>query len=196
MDKLCDFLSMTQPSVNVLMEAIISPEKIRVNGLSIAELNTKFESIGIEFKSARELKGYYDPSSEKIIIQVPDNYGDSELEAMIGHELIHREQNKRSNNLYSHQTKKLVQEINELIAVYEKSPNSKTQKEIENKINFFLYNTSQEKMAYAFQLVMDTTFGFKSPSDIIKHLEKIPTLKIDNQLKKYIGMYWLIKDKL
>ena len=51
-------------------------------------------------------------------------------------------------------------------------------------------------MAYAYQLVMDKTFGFKTPSDIIKHLEKVPTIKIDNQLKKYIGMYWLIMDKL
>lgn len=48
-------------------------------------------------------------------------------------------------------------------------------------------------MAYAYQEVKSNTSG--KISDIIDKLLRNGFI-VDNKLKKYIGMYWLIKDKI
>lgn len=59
--------------------------------------------------------------------------------------------------------------------------------------NDYLYNTVYEKMAYAYQEVKSNTSG--KISDIIDKLQRSGFI-VDNKLKKYIGMYWLIRDKI
>ena len=48
-------------------------------------------------------------------------------------------------------------------------------------------------MAYAYQEVKNNISG--KIADIIKKLERNGFI-VDNKLRKYIGMYWLIKDKI
>ena len=57
----------------------------------------------------------------------------------------------------------------------------------------FLQNSVFENMAYAYSEVKMNRDG--KLSDLIEKFRKSKFV-IDNKLKKYIGMYWLIKDKL
>ena len=57
----------------------------------------------------------------------------------------------------------------------------------------FLQNSVFEKMAYAYSEVKMNRDG--KLSDLIDKFRKNGFL-VDNKLKKYIGMYWLIKDKI
>lgn len=60
------------------------------------------------------------------------------------------------------------------------------------KQKYFLYGTTFEKMAYAYQFVKDrnsTDYKFKSPSDIVMYLMKIPGVEVDDRFRKYISVY-------
>lgn len=116
--------------------------------------------------------------------------------------MVHKIQHKHSNK-YFEQSENIVNQINnnekKLIALF--NQNTVESMKEWNKLrlknikiyNDFLYNTVYEKMAYAYQEVKLNTSG--KISDIIKKLESNGFI-VDNKLKKYIGMYWLIKDKI
>ena len=121
---------------------------------------------------------------------------------MLGHEMIHKAQNKL-NAKFIEQAENLVKRINarqykmnELMNINTIESMKEWQKlfKLNEKERLdFLQNSVFEKMAYAYSEVkMNKNLKL---SDL---LEKFRTSKfiIDNKLKKYIGMYWLIKDKL
>lgn len=57
----------------------------------------------------------------------------------------------------------------------------------------FLYLTPYESMVYAYQFVKE--YYYLTPSAIIDKL-RADNIKINNITKKYVGVYWLIKDKI
>ena len=162
---------------------------------NIDELNKKFKDFDISFESG-ELRAQHNPKNDHIIIYIDDSDFKT-IEAMIGHELIHREQNKRSGEKYYEKTKKIVQEINAVYNDYIIHQTEELKELYYKKLDYFTKGTSQEKIAYAYQMTKsrdDKDYNFKTPTDIVNYLERLPGFKLDNQFKKYIGMYWLIKN--
>lgn len=186
-----------------LCEAVIEPEKIKINTLDEDKLNKEFKKYNVIFHLGNySLNGQYDKVSDTIDIFYSNSNKFNEIEAMIGHEMVHKIQHKHSNK-YFEQSEKIVNKINsnELKLIQLFNTNTvETMKEwnilrVKNiKIyNDYLYNTVYEKMAYAYQEVKMNTTG--KVSDIIDKLKRNGFV-VDNKLKKYIGMYWLIKDKI
>lgn len=185
-----------------ICEAVIEPEKIKINSYNKDKLNKEFSIYNIIFHNNQKLSGYYNKKDDEIHIFYSNKNTFNEIEAMIGHEMVHKIQHKHSNK-YFEQSEKIINAINsnekKLIELFNintidsmKEWNKLRQENIK-LYNNFLYNTVYEKMAYAYQEVKLNTSG--KVTDIINKLEKMGFL-VDNKLKKYIGMYWLIKDKL
>lgn len=182
-----------------MAEAIIRPENIKVNKVDINYLQNKFPDI--EFTLGDDLQGGYDAINDKIHITFNYTNTKDELQAMIGHESIHRIQNKKSNGKYLEQSLTLIRKINNL---GKNIKSSEDEKEYDKIYSEFVYGSSQEKMTYAYQFVKlrnDKEYNFKNPSDIIHYIELFNSKSsikytIDNKMKKYIGMYWLIRDKI
>lgn len=185
-------------------EAVIEPEKIKINTYDEDKLNAEFKKYNLLFiyKEHINLNGFYDKKNDEIQIFYSNKNSFNEIEAMIGHEMVHKIQHKHSNK-YFEQSEKIINQINDnekkLVQLFNtntvqsmKEWNSLRLKNI--KIyNDYLHNTVYEKMAYAYQEVKNCTSG--NITDIIKKLEKNGFI-VDNKLRKYIGMYWLIKDKI
>jgi hypothetical protein len=186
-----------------ICEAVIEPEKIKISTLDEDKLNKQFQKLKIIFHFGNyKLNGRYDKKSDIIDIFYSNTDKLEEIEAMIGHEMVHKIQHKHSNK-YFEQSERIVDQINsnekKLILLFNTNTkesmrewNILRQKNL--KIyNDYLYNTVYEKMAYAYQEVKMNTSG--KIKDIINKLERMGFV-VDNKLKKYIGMYWLIKDKI
>ena len=187
-----------------LCEAVIEPEKIKINTYNEDKLNKEFKKYNIMFiyKDHINLNGYYDKKEDLITVYYSDKDSFNEIEAMVGHEMVHKIQHKHSNK-YFEQSEKIVNQINanekKLIELF--NTNTKESMQEWNKLrlknikiyNDYLFNTVYEKMAYAYQEVKNNTSG--KIADIIKKLERSGFIA-DNKLRKYIGMYWLIKDKI
>ncbi len=186
---------------------VIEPEKIIINTLDIDTLNKEFNKIKIFFHKNNTLTGAYDFKSDNIYIGVSNNDTKEEIEAIIGHELVHKVQHKKSGTNFFKLTERMVKELQELInkrnhylskpggnLIYKKELSYLDelfkQKDLEYKqLNPF------EEMAYAYQFVKNYSKYLDKPHEIIELLihAKFP---VTARLKKYIGMYWLIKDKI
>lgn len=185
-----------------ICEAVIEPEKIKVNSYNEEVLNDDFKKYNIIFHNGYSLSGYYDKQKDEINIYYSEKDSFKEIEAMIGHEMVHKVQHKRSDK-YFEQSKKIIDIINsnnlklqELFSINTIESMKEWEKLRKQNIkihNDFLYNSVFEKMAYAYQEVKLNTSG--NIKDIIDKLERSGFV-IDYKLKKYIGMYWLIKDKI
>lgn len=94
---------------SLILEAIINPGEIKLNSLDLDYLNSEFTKLKIEFREGPLLRGYQ--NGDDIVIVYSKRNKLEEVEAMIGHEIIHREQQKRSPH-YMEQTINRVKEIN------------------------------------------------------------------------------------
>lgn len=187
-----------------LCEAVIEPEKIKINTRDEDILTKEFTKYNILFHNGgqHKLSGYYDKKNDEINIFYSEKDTFKEIEAMVGHEMVHKIQHKHSHK-YFEQCEKIINQINanekRLIDLFnlntKESMKEWNQLRLKNiKIyNDYLFNTVYEKMAYAYQEVKLNTSG--RISDIISKLERMGFV-VDNKLRKYIGMYWLIKDKI
>ena len=140
------------------------------------------------------MRGYN--TGGEIIIIISKNDKLEEIEAMIGHEIIHREQMKKSDK-YLEQTINLVNKINDLATLFNNTHDIKYQKEREKLYNFFTNGSVYELMTYAYQLVKDRkNYKLNTISDIIDFYSKILGYEAPKKFVKYVSMYWLIKDKI
>ena len=198
-----EFLEMAY-GIIPLKEAIILPEKIKMKTKNIDELNSEFKNQNIIFHYAtNELSGYYDKQKDEVHIFFDDKKVDNNsIEAMVAHELVHKEQHKRAGENYFKQSEIMIKKINalgkEISSLYMTNPKSPSIAWNKNKerlalLDEFKYLSPYESMAYACQFVKN--YKDSSPKEIFKHLEddKIP---LNNITKKYIAMYWLIRDKI
>lgn len=133
------------------------------------------------------MRGYN--AGTEIIIVISKNDKLEEIEAMIGHEIIHREQMK-----YMIQTINLVNRINELAT---NTHDIKYQKERDKLYNFFTNGSVYELMAYAYQLVKDRqNYKLNNIADIVDFYSKILGYDAPKKFIKYVRMYWIIRDKI
>ena len=199
-------ISDTYTKITTLNEAIILPENIKINTYDSEKLNKQFEKQKIKFfnvlKNKNDLRARYNPKNDETEVYYSDKNTFNEIEAILGHEMIHKAQNKL-NTKFIEQAENLVKRINsrqekmsELMDINTIESMKEWQKLL--KINEkerldFLQNSVFEKMAYAYSEVKMNRDG--KLSDLIEKFRKSKFV-IDNKLKKYIGMYWLIKDKL
>ena len=187
-----------------LNEAIILPENIKINTHNQEKLNKEFNKYNITFFNSlkNELWARYNPKNDETEVYYSDKNTFNEIEAILGHEMVHKAQNKL-NTKFIEQAENLVKRINSRQEKMSELMNINTIESMKEwqkllKINEkerldFLQNSVFEKMAYAYSEVKMNRDG--KLSDLIEKFRKSKFV-IDNKLKKYIGMYWLIKDKL
>lgn len=179
---------------SLILEAIINPGEINILTLDVDSLNKQFFDLNIKFEQSTELYGNADKND--IFIFVPKDVKKEELQAMIGHEIIHREQYKRSKTFES-ETKKIVKEINDLATEFNKTHNMKILEKRNKLLNYFLYSNIYEMMAYAYQLVKDRkSYGLNSIDEIVEYFSKFLEVKVPKKFINYVRMYWVIKDKI
>jgi hypothetical protein len=201
-------LEWVKETLAFINEGIIKPELISINTYNENKLNNEFKKYNINFiKDNQNLNAYYDKKTDTITIIYSEKDSFNEIEALIGHEMVHKEQHKKSNE-YFKQSGRTIEKINELIQKktkllkepggvlkYSKELN-KLNSEINKIYNYFLYLTPYEKMAYAYQFVyMNKNLN---PNDIIKKLKNSVETKdfpITSDFKKYVAMYWLLRNK-
>lgn len=172
---------------SLILEAIINPGEIKIDSKDINYLNNSFEKLKIAFREGPLLRGYN--AGTEIIIVISKNDKLEEIEAMIGHEIIHREQMK-----YMIQTINLVNRINELAT---NTHDIKYQKERDKLYNFFTNGSVYELMAYAYQLVKDRqNYKLNNIADIVDFYSKILGYDAPKKFIKYVRMYWIIRDKI
>jgi len=196
---LYDDIFITEPVghnlLNPLLEGIIDPGKIKLKSLDIEYLRQKYPDI--IWKQGKTLSGGYNGDKKKIFIQIPDNENIHAVEAMIGHELIHYFQDEKSKGKMFDKTVKDIEELNNLSILYNKDKNKKIFDKYQELLQKFQFNNSFEKMAYAYQMVKDRErLRINNPDDIIKYYRNVFEIEPDIRLKKYIAMYWLIKDNI
>ena len=187
-----------------LNEAIILPENIKINTHNQEKLNKEFNKYKITFFNSlkNELWARYNPKNDETEVYYSDKNTFNEIEAILGHEMVHKAQNKL-NTKFIEQAENLVKRINSRQEKMSELMNINTIESMKEwqkllKINEkerldFLQNSVFEKMAYAYSEVKMNRDG--KLSDLIEKFRKSKFV-IDNKLKKYIGMYWLIRDKL
>ena len=187
-----------------LNEAIILPENIKINTHNQEKLNKEFNKYKITFFNSlkNELWARYNPKNDETEVYYSDKNTFNEIEAILGHEMVHKAQNKL-NTKFIEQAENLVKRINSRQEKMSELMNINTIESMKEwqkllKINEkerleFFQNSVFEKMAYAYSEVKMNRDG--KLSDLIEKFRKSKFV-IDNKLKKYIGMYWLIKDKL
>ena len=199
-------ISDTYTKITTLNEAIILPENIKINTYDSEKLNKQFGKQKIKFfnvlKNKNDLRARYNPKNDETEVYYSDKNTFNEIEAILGHEMIHKAQNKL-NTKFIEQAENLVKRINSRQEKMSELMNINTIESMKEwqkllKINEkerldFLQNSVFEKMAYAYSEVKMNRDG--KLSDLIEKFRKSKFV-IDNKLKKYIGMYWLIKDKL
>ena len=179
---------------SLILEAVLNPGEIKLNDASVEYLNKELNKLNIYFEESNNLYGKTD--GKDIYIYVPNDVKIEELQAMIGHEIIHREQHKRSSN-FKQYTEKIVKEINDLAYKFNKTQDMKILEIREKLLNEFLYGNIYEQMAYAYQLVKDRkSYNLNSPDDVVKYFKQFLKAEMPKKFMKYVGMYWLIKNKL
>ena len=197
------------PLLFQIHEAVILPENLKINSdlTDVESLNKEFKKMNIIFEindrdNPKKLDAYYNQEKDEIHIFFSTKNTKLEIEAMIGHEMIHKVQNKL-NVKYIEQATNLVNRINvrqekmqDLMIINTVESMKEWQKLLklnEKERLEFLQNSVFEKMAYAYSEVkMNKDMKL---SDLLTKFKKSNFI-IDNKLKKYIGMYWLIKDKI
>lgn len=188
------------PLVLPIVEAVILPENLKINSdlSDIDSLNKEFKKLKVFFElnqddNPKHLDAYYNQAEDKICVFHSTRNTKLEVEAIVGHEMIHREQHKRSNGNYFERAKKLTAEINNIVKEYERTKNPDLIKDYQKKLKFKNFDDSYEQMAYVYQTIKENPD--LTPNQLVKYFTKFG-FNIDFKLKKYIGMYWLIKDKI
>lgn len=190
-----------------LNENIIEPNKIHISSTDLENLNSKFNKFDIFFSRGNELRAVYKQEKDEIEVFVSLQDETIEIEALLSHEMVHKEQNKRSNGNYFKECKKMISRVNVILDKKRKLISEPGGillhrdeiKELENEIKenylVFTHLNPFEEMAYACQAVIEYSKKYSKINDIINHLiqDKFP---ITNRFKKYLYMYWLIRDKI
>lgn len=180
-------------------EAIILPEDIKIKSSlnDVTSLENEFKKLNVIFhltnNNKDDLNAYYKQDSDEIHVYYSLKNSKLEIEAMIGHEMIHRAQNKKSNGNYFERAKRLTDELNKLALEFNKTQDINIFNDYKNKKKFRDYDDYFEQMAYVYQVVKENPN--LTPNQLVKYFDKYG-FNIDYRLKKYIGMYWLIKDKI
>lgn len=188
------------PLVLPIHEAVIYPENIKINSSLENEesLNKEFKKLNVIFHlenyyKVNDLNAHYRQLEDEIHVFYSLKNSKLEIEAMIGHEMIHREQNKKSNGNYFERAKKLTADLNKLANEFNKTQNINIYKEYNIKKKFKDFDDHYEQMAYVYQTVKENPN--LTPNQLVKYFEMLG-FNIDYKLRKYIGMYYMIKDKL
>ena len=189
--------------IEPLFEALIEPHKIKITTNNIEKLNKEFVKYNIVFEhSPNEIRAFYKPENDVILIIFKKDTKFNVIEALIGHEMVHREQHRRSGGNYFKQAEKIVGDLNSLKDKINALDNSipeqakefqKLYKQYNELKNTFLFLTPYESMAYAYQFVKE--YKNLLPYEILEKLKE-DNIKINNVTKKYVAMYWLIRDKI
>ena len=179
---------------------IIKPTNLDIKTSNILELNTRFNTLGIWFTSTDDYSVYatygnYDPFTDNINIQVPQNADLTTLNSVVSHELIHKEQNRKSKNRYSNWLISYGKELNKKIKHYNLIPNVSKTANLLGEIHYMnyvmKYSNSQELMAYAYQFVATKDlFDITTIDELFKYVRENTQIPVNNTFKSYANQYW------
>ena len=179
-------------------EGIILPENIKIKSdlKDVDSLNKEFEKEGVIFHykgniSKNKMNAHYKQEKDEIHIFYGDNNTENEIEALIGHKMIHRQQHKKSNGNYFKRAKELTAELNKIADEFNKTNDIKLFSEYKKKIKFKDFDNHFEQTAYVYQTIKENPN--LNPPELLQLFKKWD-FDINYRLKKYIGMYWLIRD--
>jgi len=174
-----------QYSTSKLYEKV-TPMNITLKKIDLLYLQNEFPDIIFsEITDPKDLNGYIDDQGIIHIAYSLDN-SVTELEAIIGHEMIHMQQRKKSNDKWLEQSTNTIKLINNKI---KNIGSSDDEKEIQGLIQKFNFLSPEEKMAYAYQLVKLMSGDM---SKIMKHIKNDTLYSIysnDKRFLKYVYMY-------
>lgn len=199
------FKNYLNSTLEPLQEGIIIPDKLKIVTTNIKKLNKQFQNTIISFEevdSEEEVGGSYIPATEEIIINVYKNMSLNTLEALINHEIIHSIQDDKSSMRMEQELnaeyKKIENLVKKLDSLNSKSPEYNIVKAKLDKSSFkHLFGTHQEKMTYSYMFVkMAKDKNLNTPDEVVQEAEKWLNIKLDKQFKKYIGMYWMVRNEL
>jgi hypothetical protein len=194
--------------INKLSEAVIKPGKIDFGSTDVTTLNYWYEDDGFEFEevdSNEKMTAGYDPQTGIINVRVPEGYTDLKMmNALIGHEMIHKVQDKLSKGKMGKQAIKNIKKLRELEKQKEKETDPKRKSELEKKIiNLdadIRYRNQEELMAYAYMVTkLRKEYNMRSSKDVYDYLSAwldITNKKHLKKLKNYTKQYWKFKDEL
>ncbi len=191
---------------NYLNEGIIVPKKLNIKTTNIKKLNKQFKDTILHFVYTKENeapRGSYIPSENEIYIYVDKEMPLVVLEALIQHELIHLEQDKRSGGRMAQDIEKdfkILKDIEEYISSLdddETIPEETIKLYQDTKIKMEHLN-HEEEMTYSYMYVK--IYSDESMNKVIERMKndwkewtgKSPTKK----MMKYFGSYWMVKNEL
>ena len=191
-----------------LQEKVINPGKIDFGSTDATTLNYWYEDDGFEFEevdSDEKLKAGYDPVTGIINVRIPEGFDDLEmLNALIGHELIHKKQDSLSKGKMGKQVIKHLERLKELEKKEAKEKDPKKKKELKLKIintdADIKYRNQEELMTYTYMVTkMRKRYNMKSAKDVYDYLSAwldITNKKHLKKLKNYTKQYWKFRDEL
>ena len=186
-----------------LHEAIIIPPKLKITTTDIKKLNKQFKDTIISFElSDGGPHAAYVPELEVVKVYVDPEMTPKVLEALIQHELIHVEQDKKSGMRMGPQIAKNFKKLKEIEEYIEDTDEDEVEPEVlkayEDIVKDMDFLNDEERMVYAYMFVK------LRPSDNIKDAIKFmndewikwTNKKPTKKMSKYFASYWMVKDKL
>ncbi len=198
-----------------LKEGIIIPDKIKINTLNVKKLNKQFKDTNITFYGpedeeyqsnqhsdtphAASYSGNKDYGLAEISVFVDSDANIKKLETDIEHEILHSKQHKKSTKSTMHpEMEDLMSKAIDHRIAGDDEKFKKTRDQVLKKMEQrgYGWDTYYEKMAYAFTMVKRNK-NAKNVNVVIDQMKKwLPGFPIDNQFKKYVGMYWMVRKEL
>ena len=184
---------------------MIVPINLNINTINVNILNERYNKDNIFFtqsldKSTMATFGNYDPITDNINIQVPFNANLENLNSVVSHELLHREQNFKSNFNYKKWIINYGKSLNAYISKFNDrvDTDTATQKEFDKITKMretFRFTNSYELMAYSYQFTkMRKEIGANTVHELISFIDKETIVPANKKLRKYVSKYWEIKE--
>jgi hypothetical protein len=177
-------------------------------------LNRQFEDTIVSFEgyvdSMDEMEASYIPELDEIQVYIHKSAPLNTIEALVQHEIIHMMQDDSSGMRMAKSIEKerkaqlaVSKQIMKLQKKKKKTPQDEEKiteliKQLENLEVKRAFDNHEEKMTYAYMAVKMR--GSDNPKEVIDDFNKwwvnMTGKKMDKQMLKYFGSYWMVKEKL
>ena len=190
---------------NYIAEAVIVPKKLTIKTTDIKKLNKQFKDTIVSFEYDTGEHAAYLPQLSQIKVYITKATPHNTIEALLQHELIHLEQDKKSGMRMQADIEKshqIVQNyLDDLEEFEDEIPDEVAAdmlKQIDRQRVIAQHLNDEERMTYAMMFVkLRKTENIHQLIKDANEMWKVWTNeKMNNKMLKYIYSYWLVKDEL
>ena len=167
---------------------IIDPMNIILNSTDIYYLNKEYNRYDLYFKESLYLFAEYDSISDVLIAYIPSTCSKLELEAVVTHEMVLKKQHKWRCSSENENYNYFDSAFNYGNIIFKSVMNRKFRDELRELDQF-------KEVALAFNIVKEYSNKYNKPNEIINYMIE-NEFHVSSSIKKYVAMYWLIKDKI